>query len=97
MQRSSAMAGKFGEGVVAAYGRQGLAELRAALSFHSPIEQHTDYGMWGVATPGEAAQARNADDKAVEADKHSVLESRMAVVGDSKDDRGKEDHDMDRE
>ena len=50
--------GKFGEGVGAAYLRQGIAELRAAVSFHSPIEQPTDYGMWGVATPGEAAQAR---------------------------------------
>ena len=88
---------KWGEGALKAYGRQGLAELRAAASFHSPIEQHTDYGMWGVATPGEAAAARNADDKTVESDKHSVLEERLAMAGNSKDDRGKEDRDIDRE
>jgi hypothetical protein len=44
-----------------------------------------------------AAAVRNADDKTVESDKQSVLDSRLAMAGESKDDRGKEDHDMDRE
>ena len=91
------MAGKIGQGALGAMGRTGLAELRNAVSFHSPIEAHTDPGMWGVATPGEAAAARNADDKTVESDKHSVLESRLAMAGESKDDRGKEDYGMDRD
>lgn len=91
------MAGKIGQGALAGAGRQGLAEIRAALSFHSPIEQPTDPGMWGVATQGEAAAVRNADDKTVESDGHSVLEERLALAGASKDDRGKEDRDMDRE
>ena len=89
--------GKFGEGVLAAYGRQGIAELRAAASFHTSIEQPTDYGMWGVATPGEAAQARNADDKAIDADKHSSLESALALDVQSKDDRDRNDRGMDLE
>lgn len=88
---------KLGQGAIAAMGRTGLAELRNAVSFHSSIEAHTDPGMWGNATPGEAAAARSADDKTVEADKHSVLESRLAMAGESKDDRGKEDRDIDRE
>jgi hypothetical protein len=78
-------------------GRTGLSELRNAVSFHSPIEAHTDPGMWGNATPGEAAAARSADDKAVESDKHSVLEERLAMAGASKDDHGKEEPGMDRE
>jgi hypothetical protein len=44
---------------------------------------------------GEVAQARNGDDKEVDADKHSALESRLAAVGESKDNR--DDPGMDRE
>jgi hypothetical protein len=84
------MAEKIGEGVFQAYARQGLAELRSAVSFHSSIEQPTDYGMWGVATPGEVAQARAGDGKGLEADKNSTLEDRLQK---SKEDQGRDDRD----
>jgi hypothetical protein len=38
--------------------RQGLRELRGALYPESNIAQPTDYGIAGVATPGEVAEAR---------------------------------------
>jgi hypothetical protein len=50
---------KLGETALAGYFRQGLAELRAAMPYaDSNIAQPTDYGMWGMATQGEVAQAR---------------------------------------
>jgi hypothetical protein len=71
--------------------------LRAAISNGSPIEQPTDYGMPGVATPGEVAAERSG--RSVEGDKHSTLEGRIAAAGegrDNRDDPGKEGPDMDR-
>jgi hypothetical protein len=85
---------KIGEGVLAAYGRQGLAEIRAAAPYaDSPIAQHTDYGMLGVSTPGEVAEARRDETR-----NPSVLESRINQVGPPRDERGRDDRepDMDR-
>ena len=80
-----------GQGILAAYGRQGLAEFRAALPLaDSPIAQHTDYGMIGVATPGEVADARR-EDAEPQLDDNSVVGSRInQIMGDS---RGKDDRD----
>jgi len=57
---------------VCAHGR---SRMRAALYPNSPIAQHTDYGMWGMATPSEAAAPRLGEDKDKD-DKDSVLEDR---------------------
>lgn len=82
---------KIGEGVAAAYGRQGLAELRGVFYPDSQVPQHTDYGMWGVATPGEAAAARQGKD--------STLEDRLKQAEASREDHGRDDRDkgMERE
>jgi hypothetical protein len=80
-----------GKNILAAYGRQGLAELRAALPLaDSPIAQPTDYGMLGVATPGEVAESRRDDVDHI--DDHSAVGSRInQVMGDT---RGRDDPDI---
>ena len=49
---------KIGAGALAAMGRQGLNELRAAIMPDSNIAQPTETGMYGTATPGEIADGR---------------------------------------
>ena len=49
---------KIGEGHLSAAGRQGLAELRAALYPDSNIVRNTESGLYGTKTPGEVADAR---------------------------------------
>ena len=80
-----------GQGILKAYGRQGLAEFRAALPYaDSAIAQNTDYGMIGVATPGEVADARR-EDAEQQLDENSVVGSRInQIMGDT---RGKDDRD----
>jgi len=87
---------KIGAGILGAYARMGVAEMRAALYPNSPIAQHTDYGMWGMATPSEAAAPRLGEDKDKD-DKDSVLEDRLNQIGPPRDDPGREDRGMDRE
>jgi hypothetical protein len=52
---------KIGAGALAAMGRQGLNELRAAVMPDSNIAQPTEAGAIGTATPGEVSQARAAE------------------------------------
>jgi hypothetical protein len=88
---------KWGAGALAAHGRQGLGELRAALPLaDSNIAQHTDLGMPGMATPGEVSEARQAETPAMDGD-DSVVASRLNQVGPAREPPGKEDRDMDRE
>ena len=66
---------KFGAGVLSAYGRQGLAEIRGALYPESNVAQPTEYGMWGTPTPGEVASDREID---ADADPASKLAAKQA-------------------
>src|ERR1700691_1375804 len=84
---------KLGATALSGYFRQGLAELRAALPLaDSPIAQPTNYGMPGVATPGEVTEARR--EESPEPDENSVVGSRVNQVGPpdrddpKRDDRG---------
>jgi hypothetical protein len=58
---------KLGATALSGYWRQGLAELRAAAPLaDSSIAQPTNYGMPGMATPGEVTEARRDDSYSVE-------------------------------
>jgi hypothetical protein len=52
---------KIGAGHASGMFRQGLRELRGAFYPESNVAQQTDYGIWGVATPGEVAESRRDD------------------------------------
>jgi hypothetical protein len=84
-----------GTGIVGAYWRMGLAEMRNALYQESPIAVHTDYGMWGMNTPSEAAAPRMGEDQSKD-DKDSVIDDRLALIGPPRDDPGP-NRGMDRE
>lgn len=89
---------KIGEGALGGFMRQGLKELRAALPLaDSPIAQPTDYGMWGVATPGEVAESRRGESPAIEQEHGSVLDERLKQAEAARDERPREDKGMDRE
>ncbi len=80
---------KVGETALSGYLRQGLAELRAASPLaDSPVAQPTNYGMPGMATPGEVTEARREESLAREEDTH--LETAIA----SRDDQERNDRDM---
>lgn len=55
---------KIGSGHAAAMGRLGLSELRNAMAM-SPdsniMQQHSEYGLYGTATPGEVSDARRPE------------------------------------
>ena len=81
------------------YFRQGLAELRAAAPYgDSAIAQSTDYGMPGMATPGEVGAARR-DDASPSMENDSVLQGRLDAIGSEREDKGRDDRDqsMDRD
>lgn len=84
---------KWGATALRGYGRQGLAELRAALPLaDSPIAQPTNYEMPGMATPGEVAEARR--------DESMSLEEEPALIGlehVNRDDIDRDDREMDRD
>jgi hypothetical protein len=81
---------KWGSTALSGYWRQGVAEVRAALPLaDSPIAQPSDYGMPGVATPGEVSAARSEDSPAL--DEESTLNSRLQAAEASRDDRGRDD------
>jgi hypothetical protein len=86
----------FGSGAIGAYWRMGLAELRNVLYQESPIAVPTDYGMWGTATPSEAAAPRMGADQAKD-DKDSVVNERLQQIGPPRDDPGRDDRGIDRE
>ena len=88
---------KIGSTALGGYMRQGLAELRAAAPYgDSALAQSTDYGMPGMATPGEVGEARR-DDAAPSLDGGSVVESRLEAALSDRDDRGREDPGLDRD
>ena len=65
--------GKIGDGHAAAMGRMGLAELRSALYPESNVAQPSaEYGVFGKPTPGETADAREAQAD----EKSSLVEDR---------------------
>jgi hypothetical protein len=78
---------KIGATALQAYARQGLAELRAAAPHAaSPIAQPTDYGMPGVATPGEVTEARRDEQASPEhLDAEQIERAERAV---ERDERG---------
>ena len=82
---------KWGSTALAGYGRQGLAELRAAAPYgDSGIAQPTNYAMPGMATPGEVSAARGEESPAL--DEESTLNSRLQMA-ESRDDHGRDDPD----
>jgi hypothetical protein len=88
-----AKAQKWGATALAGYGRQGLAELRAALPLaDSPIAQPTNYGMPGMATPGEVTEARREESPEFE---NNLI---LAHADGGRDERGRDiqgpDHDL---
>lgn len=81
---------KIGAGHASAMFRQGLKELRGALYPDSNVAQHQEYGLYGTRTPGEVAEARRSDERDLEEEpqRESVLAERLERAEQSKDDRG---------
>ncbi len=102
---------KIGEGAMAAYARQGLEELRAAVVMdNANIPQPTDPGMWGKATQMEVNEARNpepADSAAPaapnfenerwEGDGGSILGERIQQAEATRDVSSRDDKELDKE
>ena len=90
---------KLGSEHLAAMGRQGLRELRAAMYPDSNVAQQAEYGMYGTMTPGEVAEARRGDGRDLEDEKSpaSAVESRMdAVEARGMEEPQREEQEMDR-
>jgi hypothetical protein len=88
---------KIGSGHLAGMARQGLRELRGALYADSNVAQQPDYGLYGMSTPGEVAQARQAETPTLEEERGSTLDSRVQHAEAYRDDRGRDDKGLDRE
>ena len=86
----------FGTGVLGAYWRMGWGEMRNLLYQDSPIAVPTDYGMWAMNTPSEAAAQRTGEEQSRN-DKDSVIDERLALIGPPRDDPGRDDRGIDRE
>lgn len=73
---------KIGSEHLAAMGRQGLRELRAAMYPNSNVAQQPEYGLYGTTTPGEITAARREDARDLEGDASpaSTLESRLQQI-----------------
>ncbi len=77
---------KVGAGHAAGMFRQGLRELRGVLYPESNIaQQQQDYGIWGVATPGEVAESRRDEARGLDEERSSILEDRLNQVGPPRD------------
>jgi hypothetical protein len=91
---------KIGAGHAAAFFRQGLRELRAALYPDSNVAQAvSEYGLYGTRTPGEVAESRRNDGHDLEEEapnRDSVLADRLQQAKD-RDDRDDHSKDLDRE
>lgn len=99
-QRKDA-APKIGAGHLAGMARQGLKELRAVFYPESNVAEPTDYGIYGMSTPGEVAQERQGEAPSLEEEHGSALGDRLkqaeASRGDpGRDDRGRDDRGIDR-
>jgi hypothetical protein len=86
----------FGAGVLGAHFRMGLGEFRNIFYQESPIAVPTDYGMWGMNIPSEAAAPRRGEDQSKD-DKDSVIDDRLQQIGPSREDPSRDDREMDRE
>jgi hypothetical protein len=85
------MAGKIGEGHVAAMGRLGLKELRNALNPSRESVADAEIGLYGTATQGEIAGARGGPAQGPEQESLSLSDLRAdAKQRSASDDRGKE-------
>lgn len=80
---------KWGATALSGYVRQGVAELRAAAPYaDSTIAQPTNYGMPGMATPGEVTEARRDESLSVEEEPALVGLEPADREDPSRDDRG---------
>ena len=80
---------KIGATALSGFLRQGLAELRAAAPYaDSPIAVNTDYGMPGMATPGEVTEARRDEPLAIEEETALAAEQGGKDIGRGRDDPG---------
>src|SRR5271165_6161039 len=70
--RRCGMAGKLGEGHVAAMGRLGLKELRNALNPSRESVADAEIGLYGTATQGEIAGARGGPSQGPEQESLSL-------------------------
>jgi|GEM_PF-1554528 len=70
---------KFGEGTLSAMGRLGLKELRNAINPSRESIADSELGMYGTATQGEIAQARNGPGDGPEQESLSMSDLRAAA------------------
>jgi hypothetical protein len=77
------MGEKIGDGHARGMGQLGLQELRNGVYTESNIaEKHPPYGVWGVPTPGEVADARRVHDFDFEDDRQggSMVDQRLRDI-----------------
>ena len=80
---------KVGEGHAAAMGRLGLAELRNAFNPSKEAVTDKEIGLYGTATQGEIADARQADGPGPEPEPYQGLRS-VAQAAAKDDTRGQD-------
>ena len=88
---------KIGAGHAHAMFRQGLRELRGAMYPESNVAQPAEYGLYGTRTPGEVAESRRSETMDLEEERGSILGDRLAKAEASRDVRGREDKELQRE
>ncbi len=87
---------KIGEGHLAAMGRLGLRELRAATYPDGNVAQPSEYGLYGTQTPGEVAEARREGHELEEekgSSRGSILDERVREA-EARELSGRGDKDM---
>ena len=88
---------KIGEGTLEAMGRLGLKELRNAFNPSRESVADSEIGMYGTATQGEIASARDGAGSGPEQEAMTMSELRAAAQEQAKDnDRGKDGPDQSR-
>lgn len=68
---------RIGAGHFEAMGRQGLAELRAAMYSGSNVAQPPGPGLYGTATQAEVMQQREAEPRSADEPTQSIFDGRM--------------------
>jgi hypothetical protein len=90
---------KIGEGTLEAMGRLGLKELRNAFNPSRESVADSEIGLYGTATQGEIANAREGAGEGPEQEKMSMKDLRSAAqekANENDNDRGKDGPDQDR-
>jgi len=88
---------KIGEGTLAAMGRLGLKELRNAINPSRDSIADSEIGVFGTATQGEIAKARDGAGEGPEQESLTMNDVRAASQDQSKDnDQGKDGPDQSR-